>query len=57
MIKIATVAYQDGEIGILQLLDVYRAQRTAQLKMLDINAAVKDAQIELERVVGEEFGK
>ena len=42
---------------ILQLLDAYRLQRQAQLRMLDIQAAVKEAQIELERVVGEEFGK
>lgn len=57
LIRIATVAYQEGEIGILQLLDVYRAQRTAQLKLLEINAAVKEAQIELERATGEEFAK
>jgi cobalt-zinc-cadmium efflux system outer membrane protein len=57
LIRIATVAYQEGEIGILQLLDAYRSQRQAQLRMLDIQSAVKEAQIELERVVGEEFGK
>jgi cobalt-zinc-cadmium efflux system outer membrane protein len=57
LIKIATVAYQEGEIGILQLLDAYRSQHQAQLRMLDIQAAVKEAQIELERVVGEEIGK
>jgi cobalt-zinc-cadmium efflux system outer membrane protein len=51
------VAYQEGEIGILQLLDAYRTQRQAQLRMLEIQAAVKEAQIELERVVGEELGK
>ena len=55
LIRIATVAYQEGEIGILQLLDAYRSQRLAQLRMLDIHAAVKEARIELERVVGEEF--
>ncbi len=57
LIKIATIAYQEGEIGILQLLDAYRSQRQAQLRMLDIQAAVKEAQIELERVVGEELAK
>jgi cobalt-zinc-cadmium efflux system outer membrane protein len=57
LVKIATVAYQEGEIGILQLLDAYRTQRQAQLRMLEIHAAVKQAQIELERVVGEELGK
>lgn len=57
LIRIATVAYQEGEIGILQLLDAYRAQRQAQLRMIDIQLAVKEGQIELERVVGEELGK
>jgi cobalt-zinc-cadmium efflux system outer membrane protein len=57
LIRIATVAYQEGEIGILQLLDAYRADRGAQLKLLEIQAAVREAQIELERVVGEELEK
>ncbi len=56
-VRIATVAYQEGEIGILQLLDAYRVQRQAQLRLVEIQAAVKEAQIEVERVVGEEFGK
>jgi outer membrane protein, heavy metal efflux system len=57
LIRMATVAYQEGETGILQLLDAYRTQRQAQLRMLEIQATVKEAQIELERVVGEELGK
>jgi outer membrane protein, heavy metal efflux system len=57
LIRIATIAYQEGEIGILQLLDAYRTQRLAQLRMLDIHSAVKDAQIELEKAIGEEFAK
>lgn len=57
LVHIATVAYQEGEIGILQLLDAYRVQRQSQIRMLDIQAAVKEAQIELERVVGEEIGR
>ena len=57
LVRIATVAYQEGEIGILQLLDAYRVQRQAQLRLIEIQAAVKEAQIEVERVVGEEFGR
>lgn len=57
LIRIATVAYQEGEINILQLLDAYRLQRQAQLRMIDIQALVKEAQVELERVVGEELGR
>ena len=55
LIEIAKVAYQEGELGILQLLDAYRTHRTAQLRMLDMYAAVKEAQIELERTIGEEL--
>ena len=57
LVRIASVAYQEGEINILQLLDSYRLQRQTQLRMIDIEAAVKEAQIELERVVGEEFSR
>lgn len=55
LVRIATVAYQEGEINILQLLDTHRLQRQAQLRMIDIDAAVKEAKIELERVIGEEL--
>lgn len=57
LIRIANVAYQEGEIGILQLLDAYRVQRHTQLRLLDIQAVVKEALIELERALGEELGK
>jgi len=57
LVRIAMVAHQEGEIGILQLLDAYRVQRQAQLRLIEIQAAVKEAQIEVERVVGEEFGR
>jgi cobalt-zinc-cadmium efflux system outer membrane protein len=55
LVRIATIAYQEGDIGILQLLDAYRTQRESQLRLIDIQLAVKQAQIELERVLGEEF--
>lgn len=55
LVRIATVAYLEGEIGILQLLDAYRMQREAQMRMVEIELAVKEAQIDLERVVGEEL--
>jgi cobalt-zinc-cadmium efflux system outer membrane protein len=57
LVKIATVGYQEGELGILQLLDAYRMHRQAQLQVLEIEAAVKEAQIELEGAIGEEFGR
>lgn len=57
LVTIAKVAYQEGEIGILQLLDAFRTQRQSQLRLLDIQLAVKHAQIELEQAVGEELPK
>src|SRR5207302_8264741 len=52
--RITQIAYQEGEIGILELLDSLRVSRAANLRMLDLRAGVKEAFIELERVVGEE---
>lgn len=52
--RITQVAYQEGEIGILELLDSFRVTRATRLRMLDLQAGVKEAFIELERVVGEE---
>ncbi len=55
LVRIATLAYQEGEIGILQLLDAYRAQRLAGLRVLELQALSKEARIELDRVIGEEM--
>jgi cobalt-zinc-cadmium efflux system outer membrane protein len=52
--RITQAAYQEGEIGILELLDSLRVNRTAALRLLDLRASVKEAFIELERAVGEE---
>jgi len=52
--SIAQISYQEGEIGILELLDSLRVNRLANLRMLDLRAGVKEAWIELERAVGEE---
>lgn len=52
--QVTRVAYQEGEIGILELLDSLRVSRAASLRLLDLEAGVKEAFIELERVVGEE---
>jgi cobalt-zinc-cadmium efflux system outer membrane protein len=54
LVRIARIGYQEGELGILELLDAYRTSRQSQLRILELQAAVKEAQIELDRVVGEE---
>lgn len=53
--RITRVAYEEGEIGILELLDSLRVSRLASLRLLDLEAGVREAFIELERVVGEEL--
>jgi outer membrane protein, heavy metal efflux system len=55
LVRIAQTAYQEGEIGILELLDAYRVNGAANLRRLDLKAGVKEAFIELERAVGEEL--
>ena len=53
--QITQTAYQEGEIGIIELLDAYRVDGVANLRRLDIEAGVKEAHLELERAVGEEL--
>lgn len=52
--RIVRVAYQEGEVGILELLDSYRVTRQALLRLLELEALTKESQIELDRAVGEE---
>ena len=53
--RITRVAYEEGEVGILELLDSLRVNRLASLRLLDLEAGVREAFIELERVVGAEL--
>ena len=52
--RITRVAYQEGEAGILELLDSYRVNRQARLRALELELQAKEAQIELDRAAGEE---
>ena len=54
LLRIARVAYQEGELGILELLDAIRVERQALLRRVELEAAVKEARIEIDRVVGAE---
>jgi len=53
--RITRVAYEEGEAGILELLDSLRVNRLASLRLVDLQAGVREAFIELERVVGAEL--
>jgi cobalt-zinc-cadmium efflux system outer membrane protein len=55
LLRIATLAYQEGEIGILQLLDAHRLRRESRLRQIDLSLLAKESQIALEAQIGEEF--
>jgi cobalt-zinc-cadmium efflux system outer membrane protein len=52
--RITRVGYQEGELGILELLDSYRVTRQALLRLVELETLAKEAQVELDRAVGEE---
>lgn len=52
--RVARIAYQEGEHRILELLDAFRVALNSELRALDLVAVARQAEIELERAVGEE---
>lgn len=50
--RIALVSYEAGERGILELLDAFRTAGAARLRQVDLDAAVREAEIELAFVSG-----
>ena len=53
--RIAQVSYDAGERGILELLDAYRGGASARTRQAMLDAAVRQAEIELEFVTGWEM--
>jgi len=53
--RIAQFSYDAGERGILELLDAYRTGSTARVRQAAMDAAVREAEIELEYVSGWEI--
>jgi cobalt-zinc-cadmium efflux system outer membrane protein len=53
--RIAQVSYEAGERGILELLDAYRTGSSARIRQAELDAAVREAEIELEFVSGWEI--
>ncbi len=53
--RIAQVSYEAGERGILDLLDAHRVGATARIRQASLDAAVRQAEIELEFVSGWEI--
>jgi cobalt-zinc-cadmium efflux system outer membrane protein len=53
--RIAQVSYEAGERGILELLDAHRSGSAARMRQAGLDAAVREAEIELEFVSGWEI--
>ena len=53
LVTTAEVAYREGEIGIVALLDAVRTASRARMRDLDRRLDVRLAEIALERAVGE----
>jgi outer membrane protein, heavy metal efflux system len=53
--RIAQVSYEAGERTILELLDAYRTALSARMRLASLDAAVREAEIELEFVSGWEI--
>ena len=53
--RIAQVSYDAGETGILQLLDAYRSGASLRARQATLDAAARQAEIELEFVSGWEM--
>jgi outer membrane protein TolC len=55
LVSVARVGYEEGELGILELLDAERQALDARLRILELTADARRAAIELDRVVGVEL--
>jgi outer membrane protein, heavy metal efflux system len=53
LVQIAQVAYREGEVGILELLDSVRTASRARMRLIDTRLDARLAEIALERAVGE----
>jgi cobalt-zinc-cadmium efflux system outer membrane protein len=53
LVQIAEVAYREGEVGILELLDSVRTASRARMRLIDTRLDARLAEIALERAVGE----
>jgi cobalt-zinc-cadmium efflux system outer membrane protein len=53
LVQIAVVAYREGEVGILELLDAARTAFRARIRSIELQLDARLAQIALERAVGD----
>jgi cobalt-zinc-cadmium efflux system outer membrane protein len=57
LLQIATLAYDEGEVGILQLLDAYRVRHQSSLRQIELQLEARQALIHLESLIGQELSK
>ena len=55
LVAIATAGYEEGEFGILELLDAHRVNLSAELRSLELSASARRAAVELDRATGREM--
>ena len=53
LVQIAEVAFREGEVGILELLDAVRTASRARIRSIELRLGVRLAQIAVERAVGD----
>jgi len=53
LVQIAEVAYREGEVGLLELLDAVRTASRARRRSIDVRLEARLAEIALERAVGD----
>ena len=54
LVRIASLAYEEGEVGILELLDAHRTRLGAELRSLDLRVEARLAMIDLDFAMAEE---
>jgi len=54
LVRMSSVGYEGGELGLLELLDAYRGSAEDVLEVLEVEHAARRASIELERLTGAE---
>ena len=52
LLRVSQIGYQEGELGILPLLDAYRLKRQTALRRLELRLAVRESEVELSRAAG-----
>lgn len=52
LLRIAEAAYRGGEVGVLELIDAYRAALDAEISLVELEWAARRARIDLDRTSG-----